>query len=56
MGYETAVVIANRVKADMWKALGQAAGSQKWIELASGTGKSGNIKIETTTTGSPKNC
>jgi hypothetical protein len=54
MGYEAAVVIANRGKSDMWKALGQKANSAKWSELTSGTGKSGNIKIEATTPAQPE--
>ena len=54
MGYEAALVIANRGKSTMSKALGQKTGSPKWIELASGTGKSINVQITPTTDGQPE--
>ncbi len=54
MGYEAAIVISNRGKSDMWKALGQKGDSQKRSELASGTGKSGDIKITPTEEGKPE--
>lgn len=54
MGYSAGIVIANRGKSSMWKALGQRAGSQKWFDLTSGTGKAGNIEIEPTTEGQPE--
>ncbi|CAN5301665.1 hypothetical protein BH10ACI1_BH10ACI1_20300 [soil metagenome] len=54
MGYESALVIANRGESDMWKALGQKANAAKWFTLTSGTGKSGNVTIEPTTEGQPE--
>lgn len=54
MGYEAALVVSNRGKSNMWKALGQKANSPKWSELASNTGKSGNVKIEPATPGQPE--
>ena len=54
MDYESALVISNRGKSDMWKALGQKANATKWSELTSGTGKSGNVSIEPTTPGQPE--
>jgi hypothetical protein len=54
MGYKAGLIISNRGKSTMWKARGQRAGSQKWFDLASGTGKAGNIEIEPTTAGQPE--
>jgi hypothetical protein len=54
MGYEAALVIANRGKSDMWKARGQKANGEKWFDLASGTGKSGNLKIALTEESKPE--
>jgi hypothetical protein len=54
MGYKAGLIISNRGKSTMWKALGQRAGSQKWFDLASGTGKAGNVEIEPTTEGQPE--
>lgn len=53
-GYEAAVVISNRGKSDMWKILGRRKGSENWTELASGTGKSGNLRITPTIAGQPE--
>jgi len=54
MGYETAIVVANRGKASMWKALGQKANAANWFELGSATGKSANFTITPTTPGQPE--
>lgn len=54
MGYSAGIIIANRGKSSMWKARGQRASSPKWFDLASGTGKAGNIEIEPTTEGQPE--
>lgn len=53
-GYESLIVVGKRGRADMWKLLGRKMNTEKWLELASGTGKSGNIKIVPTTEGSPE--
>lgn len=52
--YEAGLVVSNRGKSNMWKARGQRAGSQKWLELASNTGKSGDVKIEPANEGQPE--
>jgi hypothetical protein len=54
MGYSAGLVVANRGKSTMWKPLGQKAGSTKWFELGSNTGKAGNVEIEPTTPGQPE--
>ena len=38
----------------MWKLFGRKLNSEKWTELASGTGKSGTVKITPTSEGSPE--
>jgi len=53
-GYEAAIVVANRGKSDMWKVLGRKMNSEKWSELGSGTGKSGNVRITPTAEGQPE--
>jgi len=54
MGYEVALVVAHRGKSNMWKVLAQKANSTKWFELATMTGKSGNISIEPSVEGQPE--
>jgi len=53
-GYEAALVISNRGKSDMWKVLGRKMNSEKWNQLTSGTGKSGNVRITPTVEGQPE--
>jgi len=53
-GYEAAIVIGKRGNSDMWKLMGRKMNTEKWLELASGTGKSGNVRITPTTEGSPE--
>lgn len=54
MGLEAALVISNRGKSDMWKALGQKSDATKFSEMTSGTGKSGNVTLQPTTPGQPE--
>ena len=53
-GYEAALVIANRGKSDMWRALGRKMNSEKWGEIGSATGKSADVSIAPTTEGQPE--
>lgn len=53
-GFEVAIVIANRGKSDMWKTIGRKMNSEKWSELSSGTGKSGNVRITPSEEGQPE--
>jgi hypothetical protein len=50
-GYEFAVVVGNRQKADMYDVEIQRAGSTKWEIAKSGTGKSVNVTITPTADG-----
>lgn len=54
MGYEAAIVVANRGKSTMWKALAQKANAANWFDLGSATGKSANFTITPTTPGQPE--
>ena len=54
MGYEAAIVVSNRGKSSMWKALGQKTNGADWFELTSATGKSGDVKAVPTTPGQPE--
>jgi hypothetical protein len=53
-GYEAALVIGNRGKADFCRVLGRRMNSEKRAEIGSGTGKSINVKITPTAEGQPE--
>lgn len=53
-GYEAAISIGKRGNSDMWKLTGRKMNSEKWTEIASGTGKSGSVRITPTTEGQPE--
>lgn len=53
-GYEAGIIVSNRGRSDMWKVLGRKMNTEKWTELLSGTGKSGNLEIAPATEGQPE--
>ena len=53
-GYLAAAVIGNRAESSMWKIFGRRLNSENRQEIASGTGKSGDITITPTTPGQPE--
>jgi hypothetical protein len=53
-GFAATIIISNRGKSDMWKTYGRRMNSERWAELASGTGKSGNVTIAPTAEGQPE--